>query len=431
MSMWNGDLLLEASANNNLKSFFEKIFLGTMSKEDKIKIVQNTIWTAPTAITSQFTLRISTLRVMFQICPKNIFSSITATKEYIFFVCSVSESLTVNPALRGFALSVLSSTIRCLPHTDVNLLTPISSSIVFNLQYSSNLIKSEVSLSTAINPADIILHQCVEILTSIGESKAEWLKPLVSGVNTSAILLEQCSRNGKYSSTQRVVDVSKIFSMIAEVWLSQSTALEGFESLDVNNREMSSTTLPTIYNAPSTILKFLSSSGIVHDSFQSAFQFSLDICFELEIRTAFLNIKIENDLVSKMLLTLFQDCIAQINSLPLNDTVDLRRVESLLGYATSFFESYSEIKRCTLGISSPDKALKSIITLQQRMKESMQAIKLKIMKNEEDEESMTVEEEKDVRICCSDIRRGSIAAASCIILACPQWVVDDTDRSVE
>jgi hypothetical protein len=43
--------------------------------------------------------------------------------------------------VRGIALTVLSATVRCLPHTNPVFFRPIAVSLVENLKYASELIK--------------------------------------------------------------------------------------------------------------------------------------------------------------------------------------------------------------------------------------------------------------------------------------------------
>jgi hypothetical protein len=360
--------------------------------------------------------------------------NVCATSEYVQFVCDVSESAEVSAAVRGIALTVLSATVRCLPHTNPLFFRPIAVSLVENLKYASELIKEPV-LQTTVSPADIIIHQCVEILMSVGESKVKWVDSARVGICIAGKLLQQCIfSDNVLASKQRIVDTTKIYGMIAEIWMLHSEPSEVPVVLDgINNVDVSESVV-LMYTCPSIILKFLMLGDIVHDSFLSAFQLSIDVAYTLEERSC-KDLKDEwgFDMVREdinmrnALSSVFEECLTLIKDASIESSLTLKRIEVLIGFISSFYENYGELKRHKGSISPPAAALQGIIDLQQRMKDLMISFKTKKIPGSDDS-SLSMEDEKDIRICCSDIRKGCISTTKSIILACPFWVIADTER---
>jgi hypothetical protein len=58
---------------------------------------------------------------------------------------------------------------------------------------------------------------------SVGESKVKWVDSARIGICIAAKLLQQCVfSNNVLASKQRIVDTTKVYGMIAEIWMLHS-----------------------------------------------------------------------------------------------------------------------------------------------------------------------------------------------------------------
>ena len=242
----------------------------------------------------------------------------------------------------------------------------------------------------------------------------------IEDVISAARSLEDCSLDVTYPSLQRIVDSSKMFGLVAEMWLNQrnesaSTSLLG--DCDENDLKQYNNILN---NSQSTILRLLMDSGVVHDSFQSSFQLSMDICYFLDEECGE-----SNNIFGEQLASILRHCLHLIETLSLSAVISLRKVESLILIISSFFETYFGGRRVGRNIPAANDSLQVITALLQRMKDNMMTLG---KKTEENGNIEPIEVLKEIRICYSDIRASCITTASSIIAACPGWVAEDTER---
>ena len=145
----------------------------------------------------------------------------------------------------------------------------------------------------------------------------------LADVGTAAFLLSDCYQNGIFASAQKVVDATKKFGMVCEGWL-----IRNKEVLDSEEPEESETKddfvmhMDAIHAAPSTILQFLTQSGVVHDTFQSAFQLSVDVCYNLNEKSEGEN----KGAISSELDSVLNNCLSSIEKSSLYHLIDLKRV---------------------------------------------------------------------------------------------------------
>ena len=244
--------------------------------------------------------------------------------------------------------------------------------------------------------------------------------PSIEDVIAAASSLEDCSLDETYPSLQRIVDGCKKFGLVAELWLnerSDGASASLLSDCDENNFKQYKTIL---YNSQSTILRLLMDSGVVHNSFQSSFQLSMDICFFLDE-----GCEESSNIFSDHLTSILRHCLHSIEALSLGAVIRLRKIESLVLIISSFFETYFGGRRVGSNIPAPDDSLSVITALLRRMKDHMMTLG---KKPNEDGIVEPVELQKEIRICFSDIRASCITTASSIIAACPRWVTEDTER---
>lgn len=246
-------------------------------------------------------------------------------------------------------------------------------------------------------------------------------------VVAAAQFLRECPLDGS-SSRQETVDLSKKFGKIAEEWLTVIKDSGGtFFQTDSLGLEDILVHRCTVNSCPSVILGILTTSGVVHDSFQVAFQLSVDICFLLHQWQGQ-----DDQEFGLFLATILKDCMQRINGVSLTTVIDLKIAESLVIFISSIYETYFGDIRLSISLPPPDECLDCLMSLLQRMKQHMTVMKTTLVKISDspcdDLEVQSVKVEKEIRACFSDIRASCIVTVSSIILACPGWVVADTDR---
>ena len=246
-------------------------------------------------------------------------------------------------------------------------------------------------------------------------------------VVAAAQSLRECPLDGS-SSRQETVDLSKKFGKIAEEWLTViNDSGETFFLTDSLGLEDILVQKVTVYSCPAVILGILATSGVVHDSFQVAFQLSVDICFLLHQWRGQ-----DDEEFGLFLATILKDCMQRINGLSLTTVIDLKIAESLVIFISSIYETYFGDIRLSISLPPPDEGLDCLMTLLQRMKQHMTVMKTTLVKPSDspcdDLEIQSVKVEKEIRACFSDIRASCIVTVKSIVLACPGWVVADTDR---
>ena len=253
------------------------------------------------------------------------------------------------------------------------------------------------------------------------------LMPHFIDVVTAANLLRDCPLGGSLSR-QATVDLSKRFGRITEEWLTTIKDNGGAAYLtDSLTLEEILRHKVTVYSCPSVIFKILTTNGIVHDSFQVAFQLSVDICF------LFHELLGENDADFDIFLaTILNDCLLWIDGASLTRVIDLKIAESLVIFISSLYETYFGGIRLSICIPAPDKCLDCLIALLQRMKQHMTVTGTTNVKSSDksfdDSETESVKIEKEIRACFSDIRASCIVTVKSIILACHGWVAASTER---
>ena len=252
--------------------------------------------------------------------------------------------------------------------------------------------------------------------------------PRLQDVITAARSLHECCIDASLTSSKVAVSASKNFSKLADDLLTRSKDLvdhpifEDFVCDDIQSCKI------TVYSTPRNILLLLTSSGVVHDSFQSSFQLSLDMCFRMqglfeERRCT------ADDQISET----YKECLHWISTLPLTNLMDLKRIESLVVFISSFFETYFSEQRSQIDALSPESSLSCLVVLLQRMRDHMintkkDAAKASSAISKIDNGALTAEVEKEIRTSLSDIRASCIATANSILLVHPGWVTTDTER---
>ena len=253
--------------------------------------------------------------------------------------------------------------------------------------------------------------------------------PHFVGVVAAAHFLKECSLGGSLSR-QETVYLSKSYGRIAEEWLTIIDDNGGAASMtDSLSLEEILKNKVTVYSCPSLIFRILTTSGVVHDSFQVAFQLSVDICF------LFYEWLGEDDCdFGIFLATILKDCMLWIDGASLKKVLDLKIAESLVIFISSLYETYFSGIRLSIYIPTPDECLDCLMALLQRMKQHMAVTRTVLVKSSDsifdDVETQSVKIEKEIRTCFSDIRGSCIVTVNSIILACPGWVAADTDRYV-
>jgi hypothetical protein len=250
--------------------------------------------------------------------------------------------------------------------------------------------------------------------------------PSLLDVITSARLLKECCLDASLSSAQAAVSTSKNFAKLADDFLSKSKNQEDTLSFEDSNCDDVQSHKITMFSTPRNILLLLTSSGVVHDSFQSAFQLSLDICFRMHLELDE-NCGTAHNEISES----FEECLHLINTLSLKSLMDLKKIESLVVFISSFFETYFSEKRPLVKSLSPESSLSCLVALLQRMRDHMIAAKNDATAPTTDNIAVSAEVEKEIRTCFSDIRASCIATATSIILVHPAWVIADTERYPE
>jgi hypothetical protein len=247
--------------------------------------------------------------------------------------------------------------------------------------------------------------------------------PTLLDVITSARLLQECCLDASLPSAQAAVSASKNFAKLADDFLSKSKhqgdalSFEDSNCGDVKSYEIS------MYSTPRNILLLLTSSGVVHDSFQSAFQLSLDFCFRMH-----LEFEEKSGTANHQISETFEECLHLISTLSLKNLMDLKRIESLVVFISSFFETYFSEKRALVKVLSPESSLSCVVTLLKRMRDHMIAAKKDATTSSTDNIAVSADVEKEIRTCFSDIRASCIATATSIIFVHPAWVIADTER---
>ena len=411
--------MVTAHGNNSLKSYFETTFSSPTTT--MVELVQHIMDTAPTTIATEYPLRVSTVRWMLQSCPKAIVSRVTVSTEFIRWICTVANSTVASIALRGISLTVLSLIIRCFPRITDDMLQPVTQSIASNIDLANELM-SEKKTTNIISPADILLHQCVDIMNSAGEDSL-WIRPLHQSLGTAAMLIQQCYEDNQCAPAQRVVDANKVFGTVAATWLMQYTQDQStLPSTGSNGLGHSA-----ILTSPALIVKILLSCDVVHDCFSYAFQLALDVVLEIEKHGG----ASAND---HQLHRVFKDCLSAIEDADLGDIIMLKRVEALVGFIGSFYENSQSEQSRIVKDTEESAAMSCIISLQQRMVIAVQEIKQQRLNGSIDEEGVAagqrrfVGTDRELRTCCADVRRACIAVAGAVLRACPSWVTEEPER---
>lgn len=253
--------------------------------------------------------------------------------------------------------------------------------------------------------------------------------PSLLDVIAAARLLHECCLDASLPSAQAAVSASKNFAKLADDYLSRSRDQGDALSFEDSSCDDVQSHKVTMYSTPRNIILFLTSSGVVHDSFQSAFQLSLDICFRLNLES-----EEQSGTINYQISETFEECLRLIYTLSLKDMMDLKRIESLVVFISSFFETYFSEKRAPLeNVLSPDSSINCLIALLQRMRNHMMGTKKgaanpSISNSSSDDVATSAELEKEIRTCFSDIRASCIVTANSIILVHPGWIIADTER---
>ena len=247
-------------------------------------------------------------------------------------------------------------------------------------------------------------------------------------VITAARLLNECCLDASILSAQAAVSASKNFAKHADDYLTRLKDQRVALSFEDSNCDDVQSYKVTVYSTPRNILLLLTSSGVVHDSFQSAFQLSLDICFRMHLEVEELSCIADNQISET-----FEECLHWISTSSLKNLMDLKKIESLVVFISSFFETYFSEKRPPVNDLSPERSLSCLVALLQRMRDHMIATKkdaanARSATSTTDDVAVSAEVEKEIRTCFSDIRASCIATANCIILVHPGWVTADTER---
>ena len=246
--------------------------------------------------------------------------------------------------------------------------------------------------------------------------------PVLADVASAAHILGKCYQNGSFSSAQTVVEAAKRFGSVAEAWLLHIKDLG--DSFTWEGSIYAEGAIADLFAAPSVIVRFLASSGIVHDTFQSAFQLSIDITYRLHQQSS----EIEK-CYSHQIMEVFEECLCWMGNIPLYGVIDLKRVEAVVVFLSAFFEDYFGVRRCQESTVSATDAILTIVDLLERMKGALVELKSRSIKfSYNGDDLLSNEQEKEIRTCYSDIRGCCIATANSIILASPEWVTEDPER---
>ena len=212
----------------------------------------------------------------------------------------------------------------------------------------------------------------------------------LADVGTAAFLLSDCYQNGIFASAQKVVDATKKFGMVCEGWLIQNNAISDSEQLEESETKYDFVMhMDAIHAAPSAILLFLTQSGVVHDTFQSAFQLSVDVCYSLNEKSE----KENKGAISSELDSVLNNCLGSIEKSSLYHLIDLKRVEALIVFISAFFENYFSVIRMRKDVNTASAALLCIENLIGRMKGAMIDLKAKSMKFSVDGDEILSNEE--------------------------------------
>lgn len=383
------------------------------TKENIVTISQGIMNTCHDRVSDE-AFRLSVLRYVFQCAPKFVFGKLNLSSQLIDWVTHILDSDTTSclPSLRGLALSISANIIRYFSQSTPQIIKfakGLHNCLTICLENFQNPSLNNINTSSA-SPASnaIILHQCAEFLSHVRDINEEWLQPLLCNIPIVSKLVKLCCIDNLSDISQLQVDVIKVFGAIYEL----------YSGVDKSNERLSVVQKVDdldVVIALDCIVSCICSCSILHDSFTNAFRAGVDSLSSNGSSDK------EEDL-SKAVISLLDRIVDEIDSKPVDTIMNMKRIEALVINIGHLFGSEYLKTLVTSEEAMTDKVnrtINSIISLQERMRETLFHCKT---------QSNTNESIKDLKICCSDIRKASITSINFILKNSPMWVIENKDR---
>jgi hypothetical protein len=284
--------------------------------------------------------------------------------------------------------------------------------IVSALQASLRRIAtSTIAEATEFMSTVMTLHQVEDILSQLGVNRLDSLQGLAESLPDCLLLLSQL-RSGSLQfnsphGDQYDIDIAKVFGMIAEI--SSQTELTAVVLQQIS---------APLQTATDRLIDVVECSKVAHDGYLSAFQHVLSLSSLANVSASSLMIH-------------FDRCVSLLTSISLDNVVDAKRVEILVGYLSCFFDSvhedaskeskhdiaYRVLHQHDVESSFVDRLVDALMQLQASMKQQMQSLAKDKKKSS-----------KDHKVIFSEIRKGTISCMENVLLQDRVWLQDKNHK---
>jgi hypothetical protein len=466
-----------SNGGKGLKEYIENWLTHLVeTNHQKVQIVQEVLTPPPPTDDSvSLTVRVLSIKSILDasnaaIRSGTVFGNVQLRSTTLTWLCHIAQNSgghSNTASLRGGVISVFTLIVKRFPKESAQFVG-IGESLRFSFEDAARgLAAPDLTASNLISsPCAMLLNRTVEVLTMAGDAKLSWLQPVGSSscVEAVAQILQYFSalhldRESPLTAplNQLQIKVCKAFSMVVEIHMTVTTP---------SSRRIDDLSGVAIAEAPSNVLKLISSTSIIHDIFQSTYQSSLDMtnaASQWTIHRAALLINAIGEALSSQNQSktvadssaVEEDAGSEGEKLvvvtyPYPSVIEIRRVESLLGLLCCVLDCHQDCKQAE-GVTSltqdkdkdededkdgdkdkdGDESRAVADTVVALIQDTMSNLKLSLSR-EALSSATCGGTQKDLRAASSDARKGCIAVAHSLLTALPEWVAHDlhTQESV-
>lgn len=347
--------------------------------------------------------QLPTLRKAIQATPSAILRNTTIDTRSMQWISQVCSDLTRKSNESAALMLILAQFVKQC-RIDSNDLHFVVTALQIHLHHFATSIITDTNEFMSIV---MIIHQIEDILSHLGVNRMENLRGLRESLSDAVLLLSHL-RIGSLQfnnphSDQFDIDIAKIFAMIVEITGSMEGANEVLQQIAV-----------PLQTATDRLLDVIECSKVAHEGYLGAFQHAISLLSMCESSTV-------------SLLSKYDRCVSLLTSVSLDNVLDAKRVEIVVGYLSCFFDSvrddttnegkvdiaYHALQQHDKECSFIDRLVDAFISLQSRMKEQMQTLVKEKKKST-----------KDFKVIFSEIRKGCISCMENVLLQDHIWLQD-------
>jgi hypothetical protein len=406
------------------KEFFQSI-LNNMEKELVGAFLQDFL-SSVSEQTLPTNKRLLLSKNLLSLTPKYAFPTLHPPERFQNWLLSiVLDTVNATSSLRCVGLAILLILVKNMRKESLKL-TEIGNAISCNIIDACTLLSAPAFTDESFQFGRLLLHQCADNLSPIGDETSPWTQPIGDCVYDVSNLLRAMSVASPLfqGSGPFLVDLCKLFNKVVTIWFTQcqpsNRATEGAVLLPTRPSSVQTCdTIPLFRGSPECVFLLVNSQPtLVHDSFQSAFHSALELSYRtsslLDGRDSF-----TGDVARAWVDRISHAIEALLNSPPVEEgdhSMDLGRVESLLlllgcvlglraELAKGEDSSVIEIEMEASWVTSARLTFGLIVRTMARLKSLISSVPPK--------------KQKVFRSFASNVRKASIALAEIALVSCP------------